>query len=280
MKIPALALTLFALCSTSLWAVEPSELPELRGILSVGGKKEFNLSNQTGAQSSWVSLGQDYSGWKLESFDAKSEQLVLSKNGATVQVSLSNSQFKDVATKKGTQATLADAEDVMRRMNMDAMMDKMMAQQKKMGAQMAKQMGGKMGMDPADAGDFEVFQNKVMEAMFPQETIDAMKKDMTRIYSEVFTKEQLKGLSDFYGTEVGQALNEKTPDIQQKMSESIMPRMQQNMMKLQQLGREFGEQMKAKKAARAAEGTGAAAPAPSSLPAPTAPAPKPAPTGT
>lgn len=238
-----------SLCAAGLWAADVAKTPELRGILFVGSEKKFNLSGPEGSESAWVALGGTYAGWKLESYDSKTEVLSLSQGEKKTEVTLANSKVLEAEPSKGTPATLADAEEVMRRMNLDQMVDKMMAQQKKMGIQISKQMVARMGASAEQVSDMEALQTKVVEALFPKETIDQMKKDITRIYSEVFTQEELKGLADFYGTELGRAMVDKQPLMQQKMSEAMMPQIQQNMAKVQQIAKEYAETVKARKAA-------------------------------
>jgi hypothetical protein len=79
------------------------------------------------------------------------------------------------------------------------------------------------------------------------------------VYSQVFSKEELQGLSDFYSTTAGQAFSEKQPELAQKMNEVMMPRMMAMMPKIQAMQKQFGEEMKAKHAAKEA---GETAPAP------------------
>lgn len=242
----AIALLFFGV---GLRAAAVEALPQLRGVLFAGSDKKFSLCNATGAESAWVSLGEAYAGWKLESYDAKSEVLKLRQGERQAEVRMATSKVLEAEAKKGTPATLADAQDLMRKMNLDQMVDRLMEQQKKMGIQVSKQIVSRMGGSAQEANDMEALQTKMLEAMFPKETVDAMKQDITRIYGEVFTKEELQGLADFYCTDIGKAMVSKQPDIQQKMAESMMPRIQQNMAKVQQITREFAAEIKARKAA-------------------------------
>lgn len=252
MKTKALFVVGLILCRLCLVAAAQSETPELRGILFVGGEKKFNLSNATGTENAWVEIGGTYGGWRLVSFDPKEEILVLSQGEKQISVRLANSKVQEAEAKKGTPATLADAEEVMRKMNLDQMIDRIMEQQKKMGVQMSKQMVSRLGASAAQSEEMAALQTKVLEALFPKESIDQMKKDITRIYSEVFTREELQELSKFYGTELGRSMVEKQPLIQQKTSEAMMPQIQQNMVKVQGIMKEYAAEMKARKDAQKA----------------------------
>jgi hypothetical protein len=93
-----------------------------------------------------------------------------------------------------------------------------------------------------------------------------MKKDMIRIYSETFTKEELRGMSDFYATPAGQSLIAKQPDVQRKMNEAMMPRMMEVMPKIKELNQTFMAEQKAKASAGS---TTSSVPAPAPVSAPT-----------
>jgi hypothetical protein len=56
---------------------------------------------------------------------------------------------------------------------------------------------------------------------------------MVKVYASLFTVEELKGMSDFYASPAGQALVNKTMDLQQKSGEVLQGQMQIVMPKLQ-----------------------------------------------
>ena len=94
-----------------------------------------------------------------------------------------------------------------------------------------------------------------------------MKTDVTKIYSEVFTKEELEGLGAFYSTPLGEAMARKAPDVQDKLGAIIQARMVETMPRVQNMARDFVAEQRAK--ASASGGAPAAtAPAPASAPAP------------
>lgn len=271
---PRSLLLVLAVSAGSLFAAD-LPLPELRGILSLGGSQRFSLSTPSATETAWVGVGEEFSGYKIVSYSAAEETLVVSKDGRQFKVKMLSSSTQH-ADAQGTKATLADADAVIRKMNLESMLRKTIEQQKKMGVQMARQMSARAGTE-VDEKDLAAFQEKVMGTLFNDETIKAMSDDMTRIYSEVFSKEELQGLSDFYSTSTGIAMVEKTPAVQEKLAQAMMPRMMANMGKVQQLGAEFAQQQQAKKAAAqqaaAASAATSAAPATPAAPATTATAP-------
>ncbi|HTJ78077.1 MAG TPA: DUF2059 domain-containing protein [Rariglobus sp.] len=226
-----------------------SAVPELRGMLATGADRRFALSVPGDNQTAWVAVGDNFAGWKLSAYRASEDTLVLNKDGKEVLLKLSASKIAVADTK----ATLADAEAVLNKMKFEDMFGKMLEQQKRSMVGMMKKMTGDMkGVNPED---FAAYQSKVMDTMYATMKPEEMKADFARIYSDVFTKEELQGLADFYGTPAGVAMIDKQPEVQQKTMEIMMPRMMAIMPKIQQLSAEFAKEQAAKKAAAAAPAT-------------------------
>jgi len=260
MRITSLVL---ALVVTGVAMAADSAPFQLKGVLNTGREKLFGLSTPSGDSSAWVPLGKAFQGYTLKSYDDAKSVLVFEREGKPYELTLATAKIATADAASGTPATVADAAAVIDRMHFEEMMTKVMEQQKKamtssMSQQMAKQMGGKV-----DPKDFEAFQSKVMDVMQEAMNPAQMKKDVTEIYAQTFTKEQLVAMGDFYDTPAGQALNDKQPEVQQKLQAVIMPRIMAAMPKVQQLGMEFGKEQQAKAAAAAA----------AAQPAPPAPAP-------
>jgi uncharacterized protein len=224
-----------------------AELPELRGVLATGTERRFALSEPGGASTAWVTVGQQFAGWKLKAYRAADDVLVLTRDGQDVDLKLSAGTVGEV---DATKATLADAEALLGKMKFEEMLGKILEQQKQgMAAMTQKMTGGMKGVDPEE---FAAFQAKVMDTMFAELNPEAMRGDMAKIYSEIFTKSELAGLSDFYGTEAGRAMIDKQPELTQKMNELMIPRIMAAMPKVQKLSMEFGREQAAKKKAAAA----------------------------
>jgi hypothetical protein len=231
--------------------------PELRGMLATGADRRFALAIPGSDQTAWVAVGGNFAGWKLSAYRPADDVLVLSKDGREFLLKLSSSKI-GVADEK---ATLADAEAVIGKMKFEALIGKMLDQQKQSWLAMTKKMAGNAkGVNQAD---YDAFQSKVMDAMNAAMKPEDMKADFAKVYSEVFTKSELQGLADFYDSPTGQAMIDKQPEVQQKTMAAIMPRMMAAMPKVQQLSEEFNKEQAAKKAAAKAA---AAAPAPAATP--------------
>jgi hypothetical protein len=240
--------------------------PVLRGVLVTGSEKLFSLSIP-GSAPAWVGVGKTFEGWKVTEYREASNSLVLTRDGVEKVLPLAPSII-GADELAGTAASLQDAEGLLTQMRFDEMMTKTIEQQKdatiKMMSQMFKGQGG--AKSPADSPDFDAFQRKAMDVMFEAMDLPGMKKDVAKIYAEVFTKEELRAQADFYATAGGKAMLDKQPAMQQKMMAVMAPRMMAAMPKVQALGVEFAKEQAAKKeaakaAAKAAETTNTAPPA-------------------
>ncbi|HEX2852114.1 MAG TPA: DUF2059 domain-containing protein [Opitutaceae bacterium] len=244
----ALAFSSFARSAESAPAAAGDAPPQLRGLLAMGDERQFSLVTPGRMAPTWVKLGGKFDGWELAEFKAAEEALVLKKEGRTVTLKLAGSSIADVPA-SAVKATIADAEEVLRKMDFERMMTRMMEQQKVAMSGMAKQMAAGAGGKSADAEAIGAFQQKAMDVMVEAMNISGMKSDLAQIYSETFTRDELRGLSDFYGTPAGQAMVEKQPEVSQKLNAIIMPRMMAAMPKIQAMGKEFAAEQAAKRAA-------------------------------
>lgn len=262
MKTKLLSVALFAIGTA--FAAEPAPL-QLRGVLNTPGETLFGLSTQTGDANAWVSVGKTFAGFKLKSYDEAKSLLVLERDGKTYELALAAARLDKADPVKGTQATIADATKVVDQMRFEEMIAKSLEAQKKAMAGMAQKMARQGGAN-VDPKDMEEHMNKVMDAMAQAMDIPQLKKDMTQIYAETFTKEELTAISDFQATPAGQSMNDKQPEIQEKLQAIMMPRVMSAMPKIQQLGMEFARQQQEK--AKAAKAAAAAAAQPTAPAAP------------
>jgi uncharacterized protein len=267
MRFPSL-LCLFALTTSAVIfsaetapATGPEAPPELRGVLIAGGVRQFSLVAPGRGTSAWAKVGERFAGWDIVEFKPADETLVLKKDGRRLVLKLADSAVAD-APPAAVKATLADAEEVFRKMDFDRMMSRIIDQQKVNMAAMARKMGGPGGSDPEARA---ALQKKTMDLLFDAMDLPGMKNDMVKVYSEVFSKEELRGLADFYGTASGQALVDKQPEVSQKMNELILPRMMAAMPKIQEMQKQFTAEQAAKRQAATTE---AVAPAAATAPKP------------
>jgi hypothetical protein len=225
-------------------------------MLSAGGARRFALAVPSGTQA-WVGVGEAFAGWTVADYDAASDTLVLSKDGRQVSLGLSNSVL-GVAAPAGstaaggnTKATLADAEEALGKMRFEQMMGKLLEQQKKSAAVLVRQVAAQAGASLTEAD--AAFQARLLDAMFAELNADALRGDIARAYSEVFTKEELQGLASFYTSPAGQAMADKQPEIAQKLSDAMTPRLMAALPKAQQMAREHAAAQAAKTAPAAAK---------------------------
>ena len=273
MKLVQLRFAALAFAALAAFAAEPAPAPapandappELRGVLISGADQRFALTLPGGASTSWTSIGGSFEGWKLASYNQADGTLVVKKDGQDVSIKLAASKVGAADTK----ATVADAEEVFRKMNFDEMLGKILDQQRKASLNMIKQMFARGTPKGVSQEDMMALQTKIMDVMFAELKPESMRADFAKIYSDVFTKDELAGLADFYGTPAGQAMTSKQPELQQKMMEIMQPRIMAAMPKVQQLSQEFAQQQQAKQQAAAAAAAAAApAPAPAAAPTP------------
>ncbi|MEO7415370.1 MAG: DUF2059 domain-containing protein [Opitutaceae bacterium] len=257
--LPVLCLGL--VLSSSTFAAETATAsdtpPQLRGLLSTEGERLFSLVAPGGLAPKWVKLGATFDGWELADFKPADETLTLKKGAKTVMIKMEGSAIGSAAS-PAAKATLAQAEEVIRKMDFDRMMSKMMDQQKDAMVNMTRQMG-QGATTGADREAVAAFQKKTMDTLFEAMDFGQMKNDMAQVYSETFTADELRGLSDFYSTPSGLAMIEKQPEVAQKINGLMMSRMMTAMPKIQAMSKEFAAEQAAK---RAAAGGSAPAPAP------------------
>jgi hypothetical protein len=254
-------------------------LPLFNATLTIGKEHRFVLVDAAGKTSGFLALGESFAGYKLKHYDAKTGALEVEKDGVTTKLTLVSDAAIANAPAVPTRATLADAEEVFRVMRFDDMMKKILDGQKKgmmpmIQQQMAQAMS-RMGanLSDEDKAALREMQGKLLDQTFSAITSPEMRAEMAKIYSEVFSKEELNSMAGFYGTPAGQALVDKQPEVQQKMMSVMMPMIMKSQQSAQKEMSEFMMGLRAKYASPSASGSSAA---PANVPAP-APAPTPAP---
>lgn len=243
-------------CVAAIWfgsvasAADTAGQPELRGMLVAGGGRQFALAIP-GGESAWAEVGGRFAGWTLKEYRAESDELVLVRDGRETVLKLASSK---IGERVSTKATVADAEAVLDKMRFAEMFARIFEQQKQAAIGMMQKMtGGAKGVNPEALA---AFQTKVMDVMFAELSPEGMKADVAKLYSDVFTKEELRGLADFYSTDAGRAMIDKQPEVSRRMNEIMLPRIMAAMPKVQKLAAEFAkEQAAAAKPAAPAEDT-------------------------
>ncbi|MSU47845.1 MAG: DUF2059 domain-containing protein [Opitutus sp.] len=240
--------------------------PLFNATLTVGKEHRFVLIDGNGKASSFLSLGESFAGYTLKAYDAKAGALDLERDGKISRVALVADAATIGAPAAAIPATVADAEGVLNKMHFDEMMDKALDRQRKAIAGQFQQVAAKItaqGVEPAEAA---AFQKKMADEVLGALDGKVLKKDFAKIYSEVFSKQELDRIAAFYSTPLGEMLAAKQPEVQDKFSAVMLTRMAEVMPKVQQMGMEFA---KAQKAKREAGGGAPGAPvAPKTVPAP------------
>jgi len=242
-------LVLAALLAATSYAAD--QVPLFNATLTMGKEHRFVLVSEAGKSSAWLKLGDAFEGYTIKAFDAATSTLDLERDGTIVHAKL----VGDAAVANApmpTKATLADAEEVFRVMRFDEMMSKILDGQKKsMGPMMAQQMAQmakRMNLSDEDKEAFMAFQKKQFDEVMASIMGPEMRADMAKVYSDVFTKDELGSLAAFYSTPTGQALVDKTPEVSGKLQQLMMPRMMQSMQKMAQASKDFGAELAAKHA--------------------------------
>lgn len=254
-------------------ALHAADLPPIfNATLTVGSENRFVLISAAGKSSEFLKLGQTFDGYTLKAYDAKAGALDLETGGKLVRVTLVGDAAVGNAPAAPTPATMADAQEVFRVMRFDEMMKKIMDGQKKaMLPMIQQQMGQAMArigpnMSDEDKAALTAMQGKMMDQTLGVITSPEMRDAMAKIYSEVFSKEELNSLAGFYSTPGGQALVDKQPEVQQKMMGVMMPLIMKNQQGMQKEMAQFMTGLRAKYSpaggATAPAGVPASAPAP------------------
>jgi len=237
-------------------ALAADNLPVFRGIIAAGKDSKFGLTSAVGGGTSWVSVGDTFDGWTIADYHPTSQTLSLKNGTKEATLALAGSGGgQDAADGTDVKASLAQANDVLKKMNFDQMMAKMLDQQKKASADMIKQMTGQMvpgNTSPEDLAAIQQFQQQMVAQMMSALNPAEMHDDIAKAYADTFTGDELDGLAAFYTTPTGMALADKTPALQARIQQAMMPRIMSVMPAIQQSAQNFGRQMAARKAAAAA----------------------------
>jgi hypothetical protein len=212
----------------------------LRGILVTGQAPRFALVGSGGGYSRWASLGETVEGWKLVDYIPANDAIVLSRDGQQVTVRLRTSTVGEAGANGNVLATTANADEVLHKMKFEAMWDRIAVEQKKAIVGGMRQQASaeflKMGLPQEE---IDALLDKMGDAVVSGLQADTMRQDFARIFTEVYTKEELRGMADFYDTAAGQAWAEKQPEVQQKLMQTMMPRVMQGMPAAQKIATDY-----------------------------------------
>lgn len=220
-------LSLFAILSAlivpSLAQEEKDSGIVLRGVLDMGSKQLFSVSTAGGASTAWVKIGDGFGEYEIVSYDPEKQVLTVVRDEQEIKVPMAGVS-QAAAHPEGTMdERIAEARRIMHVMNFEETLDRTIeAQMKGMTNVMRQQM---QQMSPGEEVDEELlnFQMKAMEEMFADVDWSTIKEGLINVYAEVFTKDELTGIVDFYATPAGQASLDKAPELNMKTMEIMTP---------------------------------------------------------
>lgn len=241
---------LFAALAVSVSAMAETSPVYFRGILKLGNAQHFSVATDGGAKTAWVAIGDSFNGYEVTAFNAEESILVLrGEDGKEVRLGLAGATVTEAngAPGPGAGPAIEEAAELLRSMKFEEMMATSIEQQKEMMEKMFRQMAQQGGA--AVNEEMIATQMRFMEAFHEELDWDGMQEDMIQAYGETFTREELKGLIDFYTTPAGAGYVAKQGELMQRTNELIQPRIMGAMAKLQPMIQEMQ-----KEAAKASAG--------------------------
>lgn len=235
-----LAALYLGLACVALAATPRTAAPELHGIIFTGQDHRFALVGSGGEFYGWVAVGARVGDWTVGEYVAADESLVLSRDSERVTVRLSDGVVGDAPASSTVAERVAEADEVLGKMQFEALWDRTVEEQKKgiIGAmrQQATAEFAKIGLPQPE---IDTLLEKMGAVVVSGMQSDVMRQDFARIYSEVYTKDELRGMANFYDTAAGRAWAQKQPEVQQKLMQTMMPRVMQGMPAAQKLAADY-----------------------------------------
>lgn len=136
-------------------------------------------------------------------------------------------------------------EDMLSSMDLQKNMDRSFDMVKKMQMNIVKKFS--QGKDSEKALKL---QAAIIDLMKKEFSWDSIKDDVVKVYAESFSEDELKALTDFYKSPVGQKLIQKQPEVQQKMMMIVQKKVMEVMPKVQAMTQQMLKEDAAKDAAK------------------------------
>ena len=83
------------------------------------------------------------------------------------------------------------------------------------------------------------YNQKIIETLRHEMRWENMQEDFVALYLEVYSEEEIRGLTDFYKTPLGQKMLDKMPELMQASMQISQGLLQQTLPKIQQLSQEM-----------------------------------------
>ncbi len=119
--------------------------------------------------------------------------------------------------------------------------------------QMFEGIGAEMGMTEADRPAFDKYMNRVMGLMKKEMSWDRLKEPTIDIYVRNFTEEEVRGLIDFYGSDIGRSMIQKMPIVMQESMGISQAMLRDALPKIHALAQEMQKELEAGRGKSASE---------------------------
>lgn len=143
----------------------------------------------------------------------------------------------DDATKK------AKIEELMQLTDMSHLMSQMVGQMTARMKASAAQQEATMHLTPEQETAYHDYQQKLNDLLMGAVSWDKLEPLMIQVYSETYTDEELDGILNFYRSPAGHAMVAKTPQLMSKTVALMSQQMTALQPQVQQLTKDFAEQM-------------------------------------
>ena len=85
----------------------------------------------------------------------------------------------------------------------------------------------------------EKYNQKIIETLRQEMRWERMKDDFVNLYLDVYTEEEIRGLTEFYKSPLGQKMLDKMPELMQASLQISQGLLQQTLPKIQQLSQDM-----------------------------------------
>lgn len=143
----------------------------------------------------------------------------------------------DEASKK------AKVEELMQLTNVNQLMPQMLGQVSERMKASAAEQSANLKLTPAQQTVYDDYQQKISNLITGSVNWDKMKPIMIQVYTETYTEEELDGILSFYRSPAGKAMVAKAPQLMSKSMTLMMQQMSTLQPQIEQLTKDFAEQM-------------------------------------
>lgn len=103
-----------------------------------------------------------------------------------------------------------------------------------------------MNLSSADAEKTKKMQTEIMSLVKEEFSWDKVKDSYIKLYADVFTEDELKGLIEFYNSPAGRKFIEKMPELMQKSSMMTQKQMMGLMPKIKAISARYEDKLQSK----------------------------------